>query len=610
MKEKIAWKTLKHIHGPATRVPVQVETLVRGPKSGDRSDAYWTLHETLVGQNAWSEASGPAVSLLLQSTLKATEPSELFILVGDIIGGDQLRGWIEGQEKPTTSAEKAVRDAAIKHQDILLDALSSENGSVRGAAAMVLAMLPEIHEESMPLILGQAERDPNEIARAAALLALGRLAEHHEKAKALVISSARDAGQPPLARGAAGVSWLRLDPSRTFAEAQQEIAGWLSYANRTELPWFKVMEWFRGLDFTNSTSRVLVILARHRGKAAIAQMMDVAFALATESHRKPVEIQSTKILFELAEFRTKPPKSHLALSVARFEDLSPEQAALAKKLALTHVLPRGGIGLPASGATRRRWAGLEPPGPLERIVQTVEGGQAPQWWAWCGNFPKPDTFSSALDRWQATVEYEAKSYPPYAAGMRAEAVIALLDVTPTTEEFFRLAEQVANDLADRSEAVVGTELLYMLGFGPSTLLFLPFVRAGRAIDPRWDLLIYVGKEPLAREVLSALPVSRREGILCKYLNREISYAAVANSLYVADLAPTPRVLEAFERQFEGWRNDNDLRTDVNKFKARLADILRNLPHSAPDLPPKPTEKPEHPTPSATPETKKKPKSKS
>jgi hypothetical protein len=565
MAKTIGWKNLKHARGPATRVPTQIDELVAaGPR--DRERAYWGLQDPLVGRGKWFAASAPAVSLLLESVARAADPRLLIVLVADIVGGDQLRGWLRAPAAPLTPAEKAVHEAAIEHKGVLLGALRHEAGGVRAAAAMALAMLPELTPESLPLLAVQATTDGDEIGRSGALLALGRLGASDVQAGAAVASS-RAAGTPPLVRGAAGLGWLRLDLARRFPEARMQIEDGLSYRGE-ELPWFKDVAWFHNVPFADAMGRALVALARHRGKDAERELAELILAIGKESGEGTVETQAAKILLDLGGFSGKP-----ADRVALVEELSPEQVAMAKELAATDLLPGGGFCLPASGAVRRRWIGLDPPGPLDRRTD-VRGKSVPVWRAWCTRNPAPTDCPSPLDRWQALIEFAATSYPPSARWLSSSELEKELSAAPSGDELFDRAARIADDLAKRIAATFRGRRPVFPPLTTSALLLLPLVRAGRPIEPRWDGLITIDGDPQGRRLLAALPVDRREAVLCNYLEA-IGGTLPTRAIDVVDLAPTPRVVEAIERRLDALRGRPAFDADVQKLRDQLATVLRS-----------------------------------
>src|SRR5262245_7345109 len=221
----VAWKTLKHAKGPATRVPAQVKALVGGKDAQERSTAFWALWDTLVGDAAWFETSAPAVALLLDSLDKAGDQrASGLLLVAEILGGDALRGWLAPPDAPAAADERAARDEAVRRKAALLAALEQGDDDARAAAAMAVAMLPELAADSVPALVARAaDHAAGPLARAGALLALGRVDIGNPGAEA-AIAAGRAEDAPDVVRGAAGMAWLRQDAKHAFAEARDEIA--------------------------------------------------------------------------------------------------------------------------------------------------------------------------------------------------------------------------------------------------------------------------------------------------------------------------------------------------------------------------------------------------
>jgi hypothetical protein len=522
-------------------VPEQVEQLRAGRSWAERTTAYWTLWETLVARDAWFEASAPSVALLLDTAAAADDSLPLLlVLAADIIGGDQMRGWLSPPSAPLEPAEKAVHEAATDRKKGLFVALGAESAQTRGAAAMLLAMLPELAEESVPRLIDLARTDQDDVARASAVLALGRLGAGDADTEGRILAW-RDPVEPGFVRGAAAVSWLRQSADRRFGEASAELEEWLAFRAESgdELPWFKGLVWYRTLISPDALAWPLSALCRLRGAAGIEELADFAVSLGTRTKRGPVEVQLAKILLDLGDFPDE-------RGVYRPDELTPEQLAIAKRLAVTHLLAAGGPRLPASGACRRRWIGMDPPSPLE---EAPPGAKLPRWRVYETKLISPNDFDSRLDYWQAFVEYSALSYPPIVRTLKPQELATQLAALPIGDELFALVPQLADDLAERFEAAARQGAPVWVNPAMSGMLLLPWVRAGKPLPRRWDPLIPLvpmgsEPEPAVREIFSALPLDRREAILLERLAYNCPpHAAIS----VLDLAPTPRVGEAIAR---------------------------------------------------------------
>lgn len=568
MAKAIAWKSLKHRHGPATRVPTQIKQLLTAATPFERDEAYWELWEALVGCVEWVEASAPAVTLLLDSATKTSNPTRLFVLVADIIGSDQLRGWLTTPDAVLTADEKAVHAAAVDKKNVLLEALAAKDGEIRGAAAMALAMLPELATESLPVLLQLAKEDQDIIAKASAVLALGRLGAQHVGAASL-IETAREPGHPGLVRGAAAMSWLRQGADRRFEHVRAEIEEWLAFQpdNGIELPWFRRPMWYRTLPFPDALARTLAALGRHRNQTGVDEVTDFAVDTSRKCGNGPVETQLAKVLLAFAAF-----PGEAVDRVALVEELSPEQKAMAKRIATTHLLPMGGHRLPASGACRRRWIGVDPPGPIDRYVEH-KGILVPLWRAWRERKVTPDEFGSRLAYRQSLIEYTAKSYPPFMYVAQPAELEEELRALPSSEALFALVACIADDLAERFAAAVRGGTPVHVSLTMSGLLLLPLVRAGKPIEPRWDSLVAITKDSQSRELLAALPLERREVRFCNHLATGPGLAITAPVVEVVDLAPTRRVVVAINRRLDELGHDPILEARIRELRKKLEDLV-------------------------------------
>ncbi len=585
--KSIAWKALKHAQGPATRVPAQV-TQLASETPLERNDAYSLLRGALVGKEQWFDASGPAAGLLLDSFQQAKEPHRTLILVADIVGADHARAWAAG----TVSMDgAAVRAEVINRKAVVVAALQHESPAVRGAAAVLLALLPEIRDEVVHLLEPIARHDLAPVVRAATLVSLaacghGGVLEEGRKSEDQVV------------RGAAAVAALRLDATRAFGAEREGLEQWLAWQPASpdvdhQLAWFatyQVSPWYRDLPRPDAPARGLAALARARGDASVRGVLDLSFALAESSKLEGVAVQATKIALDLGGFANVGNAGDDRVILP--EELSEPQRFVAAGLAKTLLLPRGGFGLPAAGGCRRRWLGLEPPGPLEQgvDVKLPRGSvRMPVWRAVDELHKQPrdplpeqvDHVLTGLDRWEALILLHACSYGVRL--MSGDGLDEEIGRLPAAREEVRArAAKVADDLADRYSAGerMGTPVFrYPLA---TALLFLPLVRRGDPIDPRWDVLVSVVAQPSVIEVLKALPRERCEAILLSFISNSPPAQLqqnVGNVLQLLPVCPTRRLGElvvqkamAFEKTLPDW----------NKY---VLDNMRKLAETHPDLRP-------------------------
>ncbi|XXX81732.1 hypothetical protein WMF30_23520 [Sorangium sp. So ce134] len=611
MTKTVDWKKLKHARGPATRVPAQIEQLVG--KDGDRrEDAFATLEDTLIERGRWSPASAPALALLLDAVADAPEPDLLLVLAADILGADHVRTWLApaGEALPAEAAE--ARGVALERRHALLGWVRGERPAARAGAAVALAALPELRGEALPLLKRQAAEDPDAAARASALIALGRLGEGDEEA-GRIVDGARGA-EHPLVRGAAAVAWLRLDAGRSFAEAAEGLAAWLEgtpaapwTSGQTALPWFGglAVTWYKMKQPLEAAPSALAVLARQRG--AIRDLVGTAVRLASGALSGVAMRRLSAMALDLGGF-LQLEQDHVALP----EELSAEQRAVAEGLARTRLVPIAGLGLPACGASRRRWIGLEPPGPLERRIEIEIGGERkalPVWRAWKelallalsgegepsagdeaeegagGPIPRPiDARLAGRDRWQAIVEMDAGSYA-FGCYLDPDALERQLAAVPQDEELLARAAEVADDLAERFAAGAREGIRMAPSPSMSAMLLLPLVRAGRRLEQRWEPLIHVGDEPQAREIFQALAPERREAWIEAYFEREMAgqgtavvESLMASVLPVLDLALTPRTA-AFLRGVLAAYKKNVPRGSADELLGKLRALAQDRPEA-------------------------------
>ena len=517
----------------ATKWKAVVSDLL-GDDEQKRLVALHGLRDDVVGDGSWDAQAGPIVEALLAGLKKAAEPRLVLVLVADVVGADHMRAWLQGPG----SCDSKVQSALTQHRGDLVDLLGSDDATVRAAATVPLAM--DASADALKALLEHVG-DDDEVVRASALLAV---AGFEDEAGHAALSGALD-DDSALVAGAAAVARLRQDPSFGFADAADALRGWLAYQPVDEpraLPWFRSWRshpWFRGLWFVDSTPRALVRIARHRGDAAVEALTDFAFQLADGLEDGAVETQLAKIALELGGFTPAPGTAPPDIDVV--ESLTEQQRAMAERLAGSWLLPKGEFQLPAAGATRRRWAGLSPPASLETIVE-VEGEPMPAFKALSTlGWPALDLLEP-VDRWQALVEYTAKSYPPKKPSMAPAFVDQELERAAKIEGLQARVAEVADDLAARFAAAERTNNPIPPSFPMSTLLLLPSARMGGTVEERWERLIYVGKEPQARELLTKLPKGQRQRVVASRLkSADNALAALKSGLAVADLATTPEV---------------------------------------------------------------------
>ncbi len=540
------WRKLKHARGLATKVPEVVASFC-AENELDRRAAFFALQHDLVRRDRWYTASAPAVSLLLEALpdTPADVRRNLLVLVADIVGGNHERAWLApASEKPPPLAAKC-QEAAAEASPVILKSLRSRDGDERGAAAVLLAMLPTLDTTSCALLRKTASKDKDDVARTCALLALARL-DAREDSMESVIDEASNA-RASLVRGAAGIARLRIDESLAVEAAASDIESWLSWegTDRADFPFFGTTgsdPWVQEVPHRDGPPRMVVALALQRGAAGSKQLLEVATAVAAHSKSGVAQAQATKIVIEVGGLRELEDRS-----VVPFDELGLRQQATAHSLANTLVIPRGGYGLPASGGCRRRWAGIEARGPLERPVGSKRA--KPLWLAYnnASAKAKPAVIEknlNGLERWQAYAELACGAYDSMVA-MGPADVERELALVQSDEGLLKLAAALADDVSLRYAAAARIGRPVPPSRAASGLVLLPLFRSGKKLEPSWDHLISLQGREQTRELLEGLPAKRREALLLRHLETWGDSHYVLDIIYdLLVLAPTHKLAVA------------------------------------------------------------------
>lgn len=532
----IDWSRLSGRYGFATRIPERLAEL-SSPVRSTRYDAWGTIVDVLVGEAAWFGASGPALGVLLDAVAGAPEPDLLLLLAGEILGGGRVR-WLWGAERVEPPPD--VSERALDHREHLVRWLSDRRAGA--GAAMLLAMLvpadPTLRAELEACISSSAPA----AVRASAVLGLSRAGA---PAPPWLAALSGDAAQPSLVRGAAALARARLEaaPLATLADG---LAAWLAWEPEGDerLPWFDLVRTDRppfGFDagLPESPAQAAWEVSRLRGPGGTDELVRLVTELLPATDSAGVATQGARILTEAEGWRR-----YTAEQIVDPRELPGHEQEAARALARCDLaLPGGGYGLAPSGPCRRRWMGLEPPGPLERPVETADGKTVPLWRAWFewqieSNELMPEVSLSAHDRWEAWVQGVA-SYDFWVPSM--ELVEEELARVPHDDELFGRIARLCDEFAARARAARRCREIWLLRGEAGALLLLPVVRAGRPIDPSWDDLVPVRIEPQGREIFSAVPAERREAILRRFAAARQDPEAKAAIAALLDLAPSARL---------------------------------------------------------------------
>jgi hypothetical protein len=555
---KIDWKTLDVAQGPANRVPALVKSLASANRV-EAGVAFQGLRTALLKKGEWFSGTAPAVASLIEGMEAAPDKVLFLVLIADVLGADHVRAWLASTKE---LAPAPVASAAVERKAVLLRHAESTDAAVRGAAILALAMLPELSAEVVPRLVQLATADADEGVRASALIALGRLGEGDADARALVRERS-EKEDSALTRGAATVARLRLEADGVALDSvAASVEAWMSWRspaydeNVPRLPWFGRFDTTQPLA---PTSAALLALARHRREER--PLLELAFRIGAETNSGRAARCAGELILELGSltaFRSKPgPHPFVALP----EDLDDRQRAVAKRLAATMLLPQAGLGLAAAGEARKRWLGLLPPGPLERVITVSVGGvmkTLPVWRAWVEleqhrvyGAPVPPPLAgelAGLDRWQAVIEMLLQTYGD--GPRNVKDIDELLGSLPPGEALFDRGARLADDLGARLSEARRQGMSTWVPYAACALLLLPFVRAGRPLEPGWDSLVSLTTLPGSREILRAIPDQRREAILWAAVaeRSDSDHKDLGEVVAMLDLAPSRRIAENVARR--------------------------------------------------------------
>jgi hypothetical protein len=228
--------------------------------------------------------------------------------------------------------------------------------------------------------------------------------------------------------------------------------------------------------------------------------------------------------------------------VALVDDLTPAQRALAELVAVrTDELYTGDWAMPSDLATAVRWLGLEPGGVLEREVAFADGKRkrVPLWRALMVLGSKDVRAMHAFIRSLKLSVVERLDL----FVQRSLGYFHMEDVEPVPDaEIGSDAGEWATREADRLLALTaarGRGAPDVVTPAVATVLLLAIVRAGRAVEPRWDVFIKppLPLTPAALEILRAIPEPRRGTALARLFTRDFDKYPLAAGL--ALLAPFP-----------------------------------------------------------------------
>lgn len=565
----VNWKKLRHAHGPATRIPTQVEALVTGSEYA-RFEAHEALRDTCVRPGAWFDASPPLVALLIETAARGTEHTPILLqLLADVIAGEHVAALSAGLPTPANDVAAAARQAALDRAERVTPHLGAAEPAVRAAAALALAFIP-----CNAVVTALQERlasEPDAPVRAGIALALACLARQGvgrlEENDALLRGEAS-----PLVRLVAilGAMLAGRPPGADLVSALEE--GLDANIESQAFPW------------ANGKLGVL-IPALVRGAPTCQQVVREALLAVVVSARPAGAERAAVALLGIGGFTERWSETDIALP----GELSEPQREIAQALAQRDGLKGLGWGVPPSARDRRRWLGTSPPGPLEKAVDVPGLGSVPLWYAWRrltqpgADWPPALIWSalSPVERLDVIVECWLGAYR---ICEHANRWFYEQYLDPALEEAGERAVPWAKAKADEVAALYARPGGEPERKGDSPpwevqiVIFDPLIKANIELDPRWDDIL-----PLFDEVYKRLPKERLERQVLRALSRdpEDSRDAVQWGLEILPEIPTRRFAAELARRALGAELRRTFGNETaDTFLASMEEIGRSHPDVA------------------------------
>ena len=547
----VDWKKLKGVTGPATRMPAYIKALV-AEAAADREAAYRALNESLYTAGVVSEAAASAMPLLFDVVATGREGAFLAAwLIGDTLAADHLHALTAQTDAASGSPSwKKAREQAVLHKQTLLDALSSTDGDLRSAASFALAFLLEIRALSGEALRSAIRVEADPTAQASMVLSLAVLAWGQSSAEdSAVVATARARGAEDLVGGAGALATWLLAPETPLASLAGGLLAFVE-CERSRERW----PWGRGRN-----ERPVAALARRLGRVS-----PVALALSAALMKSKAVGQATaRLLFDLGGFSQQWQQMEVALP----EELSSEQQAIARALALQEGLRDLGWGLPPSARDRRRWLG-QGAGPLEKRIDVSIDGKRREWPIWkvwrtlyeqglssedipavIGKTLSPDQTVEAL----AEVGMIGYRIPVVSNGRRPAPATIAEAVRHASPAIAAWARTMADELVTLIENGASPELGGIIGAHNEVRIAvcLSLLRAGTRIEARWTKLVPLRPPEIARPIVETLPAEQREECVWAYakgFQEPDSELGVPLLMAFLDLAPSERIAEVLVRK--------------------------------------------------------------
>jgi hypothetical protein len=570
---KLDWKSLRTKAGHAGRVPAQVKAL--GSEDFEkRLEALRALRDQLVGHNEWYSASVPVLQLVCDSLLKMTEPACALVLTANIAAGEHSAFWANvGIRQANIDCVEALRP----HVPAFFKYLSEDDRLRRCAATLVLSVTlssKDTAEVSQLASVFEGEADP--IVKASLLLCLSCLEDTNAtkaRCEPLLQSSSdwlrgaatlcllvREANwDETLQRGLEGL--LRLP----VTDASTEEGRW---------PWFNPAMIPFSSDHTmhDPTTHALVAVADAGGAEVRERLTQCLLALGERTESGLCATRAMRILATFGGFQKRDAACLLG-------ELTSEQAAMAKRLTHSRFGPAAMWGIPAAGIVRRRWAGAEPPRPLDTLVPNVLNPKAdpvPLWYAWIqfrkksfGVPPFVDETLKGIDRWEALAEFACAPFG-YSHRRSVAELEAAFEGVVWDDAALRRVQQVAEEQVYRVSNAKWQLRYYPPSATACALVLIPWIRAGRVLPDEWLCLVEVGDYGHCGEILGALTPLQRDTVAQTTLDELVTSGSeelFGHTIQHLALLGTPSVVDGLRNALK--LHQASLKSRAAKFKKAL-----------------------------------------
>lgn len=515
------WSQLK-VSGnqPATKIERHLVALAA--EDSERWDHIAEL-TCLYDEGKLYSAAPKAVSELCELLNRSNTPNKdtILALLGSIVCGSQVTRMVWGldlrreeiKEFYARGTARQVWKATWKHRETYVKLLGSGDAQVRSAAAFVLAFDYEGAAEVLPEVERRAVSETEAKTRASQLLSVGLLRSYVASYEPLLDLEkvVEDPLEDLLVRGAAVVAQLYASKEPVTLTALQFdlLVQWceLSEVDADGYPWNN------GVTDMHCTR---VVEGRCVDGGLVGAEI-LAEAIRRYGPHRRGEEWSTGILelaFKRGERVLTAGPYVIDAGIYHASMFSERERGLLEVLSsYSFNAPFLSRGIPAEVYDRRRWLGLEPPGPMEREVELEEDGKRRKWPVWlhlkaqqAKEQDKPVDVERVLGRvltptqlLEVELEYTRNAYSLRLGVRVAQKVLDRgAEMIPWAIDYLKYMGRIFNEFGGTCNG----------GARESITAMRLLIQEGRADEllPEYDILIH----PSWGEIIAELPLARRE----------------------------------------------------------------------------------------------------